>query len=331
MPDMRAILYERRGIDNLELREVPEPRVGDNEVKLRVLKASINPVDLMSVEVLSVSPIPHIPGSEFFGVVEEVGKGVTHVSPGDRVAVYTRLFDGSCESCLRGRQTYCVNGKRIGVETQGGYAEEIVVPARNVMRSSLRDEILASLPIAILTPYHALKLAQVNPQDLVVVLGASGNTGMFLIQLAKIMGATVVAVSTKAWVKDFNPDIVVDYVNAEEVIKEFTQGKMASVVVNSLGQEYWDLAFKLVGNYGRIITYGAITGGKAQLDVNKLYLKHVTLLGTNRGDMGDFIELLTLASKLKVRTWRTFRLEDIKEAFLSFKEGRRDGRIFLSP
>ncbi|MEM4077156.1 MAG: zinc-binding dehydrogenase, partial [Metallosphaera sp.] len=211
------------------------------------------------------------------------------------------------------------------------YAEEIVVPARNVMRSSLRDEILASLPIAILTPYHALKLAQVNPQDLVVVLGASGNTGMFLIQLAKIMGATVVAVSTKAWVKDFNPDIVVDYVNAEEVIKEFTQGKMASVVVNSLGQEYWDLAFKLVGNYGRIITYGAITGGKAQLDVNKLYLKHVTLLGTNRGDMGDFIELLTLASKLKVRTWRTFRLEDIKEAFLSFKEGRRDGRIFLSP
>ncbi|WP_252896991.1 alcohol dehydrogenase catalytic domain-containing protein [Metallosphaera hakonensis] len=222
---MRALIFERRGLDNLVVRDVPSPTVDSGQVKLRIVLAGVNPVDLMAVESLPVSPLPHIPGSEFFGIVEEVGKEVTHVSPGDRVAVYTRLFDGTCESCLRGDQTYCIQGKRIGVESQGGYAEEIVIPSRNVIRSNLPDEILASLPIASLTPYHALRSVGVGPDDTVVVIGASGNTGIFAIQLAKMMGAKVIAISSKPWVKEMGADVVTDYNGAEGTIRELTEGR----------------------------------------------------------------------------------------------------------
>ncbi len=250
-------------VNNLEVRDLHSSKVDSDQVKLRVVMAGANPVDMMTVEPLPVSPISHIPGSEFFGVVEEVGEKVTHVSPGDRVAVYTRLFDGICESCIRGDQTYCIQGKRIGVESQGGFAEEIVVPARNVIRSNLSDEILASLPIAILTPYHALKSVGVGPSDIVAVLGASGNTGVFAVQLAKMMGAKVVAVTSKDWGKEMGADIVADYSEVEQALREFTGGRMASVVVNSLGEHYWDLGLRLVGNHGRVVTFGGLTGGKS--------------------------------------------------------------------
>ncbi|AWR98990.1 alcohol dehydrogenase catalytic domain-containing protein [Metallosphaera hakonensis] len=326
---MRALIFERRGLDNLVVRDVPSPTVDSGQVKLRIVLAGVNPVDLMAVESLPVSPLPHIPGSEFFGIVEEVGKEVTHVSPGDRVAVYTRLFDGTCESCLRGDQTYCIQGKRIGVESQGGYAEEIVIPSRNVIRSNLPDEILASLPIASLTPYHALRSVGVGPDDTVVVIGASGNTGIFAIQLAKMMGAKVIAISSKPWVKEMGADVVTDYNGAEGTIRELTEGKMGSVVLNSLGEKYWDLGLRLVGNHGKIISFGSLTGGKVQLDMNRIYSKHVSIVGTNRGNMGEFIDLERIAGNLKVKTWKVFDLDEGKDALLALRDGNRDGRIFI--
>ncbi|QCO29827.1 alcohol dehydrogenase [Metallosphaera sedula] len=325
---MRALVFEKRGIDFLEVRDFPSSPVRDDEVRLRVKLASINPVDLMAIESLPVSPLPHIPGSEFYGVVEEVGEKVTHVSVGDRVAVYTRLFDGTCSSCMRGDQTYCVNGKRVGVESQGGYAEEIVIPGRNVMKSDLSEEVLSSLPIAVLTPYHALRTVGVGVDDTVVVLGASGNTGIFAVQLAKRIGARVIAVTSREWVKEY-ADEVVDYPTAEEEVKRLTDGGMASVVVNSLGEKYWDLGLKLVGNHGKIVTYGGLTGGKVSLDVNKLYAKHASIVGTNRGNMAELLELLKLAKDLKVKVHRYYTLDEAREAFREFKHGNRDGRIFI--
>ncbi|MCG3109019.1 NAD-dependent alcohol dehydrogenase [Metallosphaera sp. J1] len=326
---MKALIFEKRGIENLEIRDIPSSSMREDEVRLKVKLASINPVDLMAVETLPVSPVPHVPGSEFYGVVEEVGSKVTHVSVGDRVAVYTRLFDGTCASCMRGDQTYCINGKRIGVESQGGYAEEVVIPGRNVFNSDLPEEILSSLPIAILTPFHALRSAQAGVDDIVVVLGASGNTGMFAVQLAKRMGARVIAVSTKPWVKELGADEIVDYSSAEEEVKRLTDGRMGSIVINSLGEKYWELGLKLVGNHGKVVTFGGLTGGKVSFDVNRLYAKHVTIMGTNRGTVGEFLELLRLARNLKVKVHRYFNLDEAREAFREFKEGRRDGRIFI--
>jgi len=327
--NVKALLFERQGLENLELRDVDTRELREGEVRLRVTLASVNPVDILSVEKLRVSPMPHIPGSEFTGVVKEVGEGVENVKEGQKVAVYTRLFDGKCDMCMRGEQTYCVNGKRMGVEAQGGYAEEVIVPAINVFPSDLPEEALASLPIATLTPYHALRTARVSPGETVVVLGASGNTGSFAVQLAKFMGATVVAVTRKEWVKELGADYVVDYSHADVLVRDITEGRMADVVVNPLGKDYWDLGLKLVGNLGRLVFFGGITGNQTSINLGEIYSRHISLLGTNRGRVSEFVELLRLCRRCKVKVGKVFPLERGVEAMMEFKSGSRDGRIFI--
>lgn len=326
---MKALVFDRQGLNNLEVREVEPGELRPGQVRLRVTLASVNPVDVLAIEKLKVSPVPHIPGSEFTGVVKEVGEGVENVREGQRVAVYTRLFDGKCDMCLRGEQTYCVNGKRIGVETQGAYAEEVIVPSINVFPTDLPEEIAGSLPIAGLTPYHALKEARVGPGDTVAVLGASGNTGSFAVQLAKLMGATVVAVSRREWVREMGADHVVDYSRAEDLIRDITRGRMADVVVNALGTNYWDLGLRLVGNLGRVVFFGGVTGSQASLNLSEIYSKHVYILGTNRGRVSEFVELMRLCNKCKVRVGKIFPLERGVEAVSEFKSSNRDGRIFI--
>ena len=104
--------------------------------------------------------MPHIPGAETSGVVEEVGRLVTSVKRDDRVIVYNKVFDGTCDMCLNRCEMLCRNGgKEIGVITNGGFAEYIAVPEKNVFKipEEMQWEIATSLPVTTLTPYHALK------------------------------------------------------------------------------------------------------------------------------------------------------------------------------
>lgn len=154
----------------------------------------MNPIDYYTVTGMrDVDPMPHIPGVEFAGIVEEVGKEVTRVSPGDRVVVYPRIFDGTCDLCMAEHEHLCRNGGIIGVNSNGGFAERAVVRESNVFRlpDSVPWDLAASLPVAGLTAFHALMEARVLPGDVVVIVGASGNTDQFTLQLAKLIGARV--------------------------------------------------------------------------------------------------------------------------------------------
>ncbi|WP_252896990.1 hypothetical protein [Metallosphaera hakonensis] len=104
---------------------------------------------------------------------------------------------------------------------------------------------------------------------------------------------------------------------------------MGSVVLNSLGEKYWDLGLRLVGNHGKIISFGSLTGGKVQLDMNRIYSKHVSIVGTNRGNMGEFIDLERIAGNLKVKTWKVFDLDEGKDALLALRDGNRMGEFSL--
>jgi len=197
---MKALVFDKSGLDNLRVREVPTPLLGPHDVLVKVKLAGVNPIDYAVVQLIPVQPMPHIPGAEVYGEVEDVGEHVKGVKKGDRVVVYNRLFDGSCDICLSGREMVCRNGGIMSVVTNGGFAEYMAVPEKNLVKVDLPPELSASLPVAALTSYHALKEAEVKPLDYVVVFGASGNTGAFAIQLAKKMGARVIAVSSKPWV-----------------------------------------------------------------------------------------------------------------------------------
>jgi NADPH:quinone reductase-like Zn-dependent oxidoreductase len=210
---MRAAIFEKPGLENLRVTDNAErPKISDHDILIKVKMAGVNPIDsfVVSGALPKIDPLPHIPGAESAGIIEEVG---SHV----------------------------INNNNF---KNGGFAEYIAVPERNVFKipDDIDWDLAASLPVTSLTPYHALKEASLKINEFLVVFGASGNTGMIAVQLGKKMGAKVIGVSKDNWIKtDFGADYVIsDYDKIVENIKDITQGKMADVVVNSLGIGTWD-------------------------------------------------------------------------------------------
>jgi len=214
---MKAAIFEKPGLENLEMKEnVVEPKITDHDVLIKVKMCGINPIDytVVSSSLLKIYPLPHIPGAETSGIIEEVGNHViTNLKKGDKVVVYNKKFDGTCDMCLNGLDMICRNGGLIGVITNGGFAKYISVPAKNVFKipDDMNWELAASLPVTSLTPYHALNEATLKLNEYLLVFGASGNTGMIAVQLGKKMGAKVIAVSKDNWIKtDFGADYIIN-------------------------------------------------------------------------------------------------------------------------
>jgi NADPH:quinone reductase-like Zn-dependent oxidoreductase len=114
-----------------------------------------------------------------------------------------------------------------------------------------------------------------------------------------------------------------------EQVKEITQGKMADVVLNSLGANTWDSCFNSTGINGRLVTFGRLTGGDVNLNVQSLYSKQIKLIGSHGGTRKELQDLLDISKKLKVKVWKRFKLEDLREALQALSAKERDGRILL--
>ena len=323
-----------RVTDNVEL-----PKISDHDILIKVKMAGVNPIDnfVVSGALPKIDPLPHVPGAESAGIIEEIGSHVNNnnFKKGDRVIVHNKVFDGTCDMCLNGLDMICRNGGLIGAITNGGFAQYIAVPERNVFKipDDIDWDLAASLPVTSLTPYHALKEASLKTNEFLVVFGASGNTGMIAVQLGKKMGAKVVAVSKDNWIKtDFGADYIIsDYDKVVENVKNITQGKMADVVVNSLGINTWDSSFASVGINGRWVAFGGLTGADVKLNVQALYSKQIKLIGSTGGTRKELHDLIDISSsnQLKVRVWKKFNLEETKEALQSLFAKERDGRILL--
>jgi NADPH:quinone reductase-like Zn-dependent oxidoreductase len=331
---MKAAIFEKPGLENLKIKhDVEQPKITDHDVLIRVEAAGVNPIDHFVVSgTRPIKPIPHIPGAETSGVIEEAGLHVTSLDKGDRVIVYNKVFDGICDMCLSGNDMLCRNGGMIGVATNGGFAEYITVPEKNVFKipDEMQWELAASLPVTTLTPYHALKEAALKVNESLVIFGASGNTGKMAIQFGKKMGAKVIAVSKDDWVKDFGADYIIgEYDRVVEKINELTQGKMADVVLNSLGVQTWENSFASVGLNGRLVTFGGLTGADVKLNIQSLYSKQVKLIGSTGGTRKEITELIDMSKELKTRVWKKFTLDEAKEALQALFTKERDGRILL--
>jgi NADPH:quinone reductase-like Zn-dependent oxidoreductase len=336
---MKAAIFEMPGLENLKVVDnVERPKNDDHNILIKVKMAGINPIDyfVVSGSLPKIEPIPHIPGAESCGIVEEVGSHVNEarIMKGDRVVVHNKVFDGTCDMCLNGLDMICRNGGLIGAITNGGFAEYISVPETNVFKitDNLDWDLAASLPVTSLTPYHALKEASLKINEYLLVFGASGNTGMIAVQIGKKIGARVIAISRDSWIKsEFGANYIIsDYDRVVEQVKEITQGKMADVVLNSLGIGTWDSSFASVGINGRWVAFGGLTGADVKLNVQSLYSKQIKLIGSTGGTRKEMQELIDISPELKVRVWKKFDLENVKEALQALFSKERDGRILLT-
>ena len=332
---MRAAIFERQGLDNLNVKEdVQQPTITDYDVLIKVKAAGVNPIDYLTVSnIPGVKPLPHIPGVEVAGIIEKVGNHVTALKEGDKVVVYNVIFDGTCDMCLSGYEMLCRNAGILGVVTNGGFADYISASEKNVFKipDNVQWDIAASLATTTKTPYHALREASLKLNEFLVIFGASGNTGMMAVQFGKKMGAKVIAVSKDNWIKtDFGADYIIsDYEKVVEQVNDITEGKMADVVLNSLGANTWENSFSCVGLNGRWVTFGGLTGAEVKLNVQSLYRKQIKLIGSNGSTRKEFNDVIDMSKELKVRVWRRFKLEDAKEALQALFAKERDGRILL--
>lgn len=178
----------------LEAREVPIPEIGPHEILVRVQAAGICRSDVHYRSGLgTVGPLPHTPGHEVAGIVEKVGSEVTVLQRGQRVALHYLVTCGECSMCRTGREQFCSSGRMIGKDIAGGYAETIVIPARNAV--SLPDEVSfehgAVLMCSTATVFHALQKGRLTPGERVAIVGV-GGLGLSAVQLALAFGATEV-------------------------------------------------------------------------------------------------------------------------------------------
>src|SRR4051812_29084890 len=196
---MKAVRYHEHGpADVLRYEEVEEPVAGDQEVVIGMRACGVNHFDIDLRAGISrwPLPMPHQLGVEFAGVVESVGPGADGLAVGDRVWARHEIECGECAYCRRGRPNLCRNAQMFSVQLLGGYAEQVVAPARaaHKLPDSLSFEQAAAGQVVFATAWHMLVTrGEVEPGQTVVVQAAGSGIGHAAVQVAAMAGARVIA------------------------------------------------------------------------------------------------------------------------------------------
>jgi NADPH:quinone reductase-like Zn-dependent oxidoreductase len=341
---MRAARFHTHGgPEVLRIEQVPAPRPAPGEVLVRVRAAALNHLDLWVRRGLPIeTTMPHVGGSDVAGVVEEVGEGVDAGRVGERVVVNPSLACGRCRECARGEESMCARYRILGEHTDGGFAEFVAVEAHRAYRlpDDLSLEDAAALPISYMTAWRALVgQAALKPGEDVLVIGASGGTALAAVQIARLMGARVFAVTKGAEkvarLGALGADIVYD--RGEEdwaaALQRDTAKRGVDVVVENVGAATWAGSLRSLARGGRLVTYGATTGAKVEIDLRAVFWKQVRFIGTTMASRAEFEAMLRVAfaGRLRPVIDRVLPLESIREAHERLEHGEHLGKIVLVP
>ncbi len=300
---MKAVVFhEHGGPDRLVYQDVPEPTLGPGEVLVRVRACSINHLDLWVRQGIPAYPVtlPHISGSDVAGVVERVGPEVEGVPAGQRVLLAPGLSCFRCDWCRAGHDNLCQAYKIFGAHVDGGYAEYAKVPSGNLIPipDRLTFEQAAAFPLVFLTAWHMLiTRAGLRAGETVLVLAAGSGVGSAAIQIARHVGARIIAAAgsddklEKA--KALGAETGINYAHEDlsQRARALTDGRGVDVVVEHVGPATFSQGLAALAKTGRLVTCGATTGPTTPLDLRFLFSRQLTLLGSS---MGTRSELLTV-------------------------------------
>jgi len=339
---LAALFHEFGGPEVLRVEEVERSRPGRGEVLLRVEAVALNHLDLWVRRGLPIeTPMPHIGGSDVAGVVEEVGEGVDGGLVGTRVVVDPSLACGRCEWCRRGEQSLCVDYRILGEHTQGGLAEYVVVPAANLLAvpAGFPVERAAAAPLVFLTAWRGLVTrGRLRAGESVLVTGASGGVGSAAVQIARLAGARVHAVTTTEnveRVRALGADVVYDRTQVDyskEVWRE-TGKRGVDVVLDSVGAAVWKQNVRALARGGRLVAYGATTGAVAETDLRQLFWKQLEIVGTTMSTRAEFETVMRLVfeGRLDPVVDVVWPLERVREAHERLERGEHFGKVVLVP
>lgn len=341
---MKAVRFHQHGgPEVLQYEDAPDPVLrSPDQVLVRVKACALNHLDIWSRigPPYSKPALPHIPGCDIAGVVEEVPPHEALVKKGAEVIVSPGVGCGRCEKCLSGADNQCRRYSIIGNEEDGGYAELVAVPARNVLPKPERMDFVqaASVPLVFLTAYHMLVTkAKVQPGETVLVLGAGSGVGIAAIQIAKAYNANVVATagseSKLRKAVELGADFTVNHATKKvsEEARRYTEGRGVDVVVEHPGKATWEESIKSVAKGGRIVTCGATTGYDAVTDIRYVFSREVTIFGSYMGGSGELLRVLELFKQRRLRPVVdiSMPLSRAREAQTRMEKSEHFGKIVL--
>jgi NADPH:quinone reductase-like Zn-dependent oxidoreductase len=340
---LKAIgFYEHGDIDKLQLLELPRPEPGPGKVLINVKAVALNHLDLWVLEGLPGLSLemPHVGGSDMAGVIASLGDGVTGFQVGQRVVVNPTLSCGDCEWCRQGEDSLCDQFGVIGEHSRGGMAEYAVVPARNLML--MPDDYpfaeVAAAPLVFLTAWRALiTRGQVRPGEDVLILGASGGVASAAIQIGKLAGANVYAVTSSPEkmekARALGADWTVDRTreNWSKAVYEATNRRGVDVVLENVGAATWFDSLRSAKKGGRIVTYGATSGPQPRTDIRYIFWKQLSILGTTMSTRSEFHDVMNLVwqGKLKPVIDSVFPMDEAPAAYRRLKAGAQFGKVVI--
>lgn len=312
------------GVDALSWKELPTPEPGPGEVRIRIEAASLNFPDTLIVQnKYQIKPdLPFVPGSEFAGVVEAVGDGVTHLKVGQAVA--------------------CLNGT-------GGFATHVVVKAAQCMPLPPGFAAVDAAAFIMIygTSHHALlDRGQLQAGETVLVLGAAGGVGTAAIQIAKMAGAKVIAAASTdekcAYCTEQGADETINYSSQDlrARLKEITGGKGPDIIYDPVGGDYTEPAFRSIAWRGRHLVIGFAAGEIPSLRINLALVKGASIVGVfwgafaKREPEANAAMMQELASwyaagKIKPRIDSTLPMSELKAAYARMDSRAVKGKLVL--
>lgn len=323
---MKAVLCKAFGpAETLVLEEVASPEPKKNEVLIDVHAAGVNFPDTLIIEgkYQFKPPFPFSPGGEAAGTVAAVGEKITHLKPGDRVMALTGW---------------------------GSFAEQVAVPGYNVMPipKGIDFNSAAAFGMTYGTSMHALKQrANLQPGEILLVLGASGGVGLAAVEIGKAMGARVIAAASSdeklEVAKAAGADLLINYSTSslKEKVKELTGGQGADVIYDPVGGDLFDEAIRSIAWNGRLLVVGFASGRIPELPVNLALLKGAAVVGVFWGsfaqrqpqdNLANFQQLFAwhAEGKLKPLVSQTFPLERAAEAINALGQRKAVGKVVVT-
>jgi NADPH:quinone reductase-like Zn-dependent oxidoreductase len=286
--------------------------------------------------------LPRVPGGEVSGEVLALGRNVRDWHPGDRVAVQSNLFCGKCEFCARGEESICLHGQLLGVQRDGGFAEQLAAPASALVRLPEKVDFAASaaLTLAASTAMHMLtQRADVRPGDWVLAMGGASGVGSAAIQIARQLGARVISTGStdakRRFASALGADYVVDSSKADwpAEVRKLTGRRGVDLVVEHIGGDVLPQCFTCLARGGTIVTCGATAGREARLQLWPLFVKEQKLVGSygrNRKDIAATLEWAA-QGKIKPATHEVYPLSRTPEAFAALRRRQVLGKVVIEP
>jgi NADPH:quinone reductase-like Zn-dependent oxidoreductase len=309
---------------------VDPPALGRDEVRIRVVASALNHMDLWVTRGMPKPPLPHVPGCDVAGVVEEVGEDVVHVAPGDEVVVNPGVSPVADIVALGNDSPMGPGFMIYGEHCWGGHASHAVAPGRNVVaRPANRTwEECAAYPLASLTAYRMLRRARVAAGQTVLVVGIGSGVSCAALAIARHLGARVIATSRsegkRAEAIAMGADEAYDSAAERWPVE-------ADVVIESVGPATWERSVRALKAGGRLVVCGGTSGSTVEISLPRLFFKQYELIGSTMGSYEEFAEVTRLVEQgLAVHVDRTYDLSQYPAALERLERGEQLGKVVLT-